>query len=283
MYGRILTYLSMIKFSHSVFALPFALTAAFLAANGSPTLWQVFWIVVAMISARSAAMGMNRVIDREIDAVNPRTMDREIPSGKVQLHDAITFVVISFGIMVFSAYMLNTLSFYLSPVAIAVLVFYSYTKRFTFLSHLVLGIAIAGAPLGAWIAITGSIDVQIMPLVFAVVFWLAGFDILYALQDMEFDRSHGLYSVPQRFGTENSLIISRIAHLFTWLLLLITGCIFNTGVIYFAGIAVVGVILFYEHALVRKDDLSKLDIAFFNMNGYISMTVFVFTLIETVF
>jgi 4-hydroxybenzoate polyprenyltransferase len=282
MFSRVYTYLSMIKFSHSVFALPFAFTAAFFAAGGIPSLSQIFWIIVAMIGARSAAMGMNRIIDREMDAKNPRTRMREIPSGKIKVSDAAIFIFISLAAMLFAAFMLNPLCLKLSPVAIAVLVAYSYTKRFTWLSHIVLGIAISGAPLGAWIAVKGNVNIEIIPLVFAVIFWLAGFDILYALQDLEFDRSHGLYSIPKRFGISNGLLISRVLHFFTWCLLILSGCIFSTGVIYFAGVGIVGILLFYEHSLVKEDDLSKLDMAFFNMNGYISVTVFLFTFFDVV-
>ncbi len=283
MFNRVYTYLRMIKFSHSVFALPFAFTAAFFAAEGIPSMQQVFWIIVAMTGARSAAMGMNRIIDREIDAKNPRTSNREIPSGKVKVSDTVIFIIISLSAMTFAAFMLNPLCLKLTPVAIAVLIAYSYTKRFTWLSHIVLGIAIAGAPLGAWIAVKGSIDIEIIPMVAAVIFWLAGFDILYSLQDVEFDRSHGLHSIPQRFGVGNALIISRSLHFLTWCLLAFSGCIFNTGVIYFAGVGISGVLLLYEHSLVKEDDLSKLDMAFFNMNGYISVTVFLFTFIDLVF
>jgi 4-hydroxybenzoate polyprenyltransferase len=283
MFGRAYTYLSMIKFSHSVFALPFAFTAAFFAAGGFPSLWQMIWICVAMVGARSAAMGINRIIDREIDAQNPRTTDREIPSGNVKIKDAVIFVLISFAAMVFAASMLNPLCLTLSPVAIAILICYSYTKRFTYLSHIVLGIAISGAPLGAWIAVRGTINIEILPLIFAVVFWLAGFDVLYALQDIEFDRIHGLYSIPQKFGIKNALTISRMFHLFTWVLLAVTGCIFDAGVIYFAGIGLVGLLLLYEHSLVKEKDLSNLDRAFFNMNGYISVVVFVFTFVDLMF
>ncbi len=280
MVKRILLYLRMIKFSHSVFALPFAFTAAIFAANGIPALRRIAWIVVAMVSARSAAMGMNRVVDRRIDAENPRTMNREIPSGVIRVRDAVIFIVLSFSVFVFSAYMLNGLCLMLSPVAVAMLIFYSFTKRFTFLSHVILGVAISGAPLGAWIAVRGSLDLEIIPMVVAVIFWLAGFDILYALQDEEFDRSYGLHSVPQRFGIKISLAVSRIFHAITLLLFIATGLVFHSGFVYFAGMALAGGLLIFEHSLVKEDDLSKLDMAFFNMNGYISVTVFVAALLD---
>ncbi|WP_442891787.1 UbiA-like polyprenyltransferase [Dissulfurispira sp.] len=272
-------YLKMIKISHSVFALPFAFTGAILAASGIPSLKQMFWIAVAMVGARSGAMGLNRIIDRNIDAANPRTANREIPSGKIKVRDAVIFTFISLAVFVFAAYSLNPLCLKLSPIAIAVLVLYSYTKRFTWMAHFVLGIAISAAPLGAWIAIRGTFDWEIVPLSIAVVFWLAGFDVLYALQDMEFDRSHGLHSIPQRFGIKRSLILSRIFHSVTWSLLAINGIIFNLNFVYWTGVFLVAGLLIYEHSLVKSHDLSKLNMAFFNMNGYISIAVFVFTLV----
>ncbi len=269
----------MIKIEHSVFALPFAFVGALIAARGVPQWSKVGWITLAMVSARSAAMGLNRVIDRQIDAANPRTKNREIPSGVIRVGETVMFIAVSLAVFIYSAYSLNPLCLWLSPVAIAVLVVYSYTKRFTWGSHFVLGLAIAGAPLGAWIAVTGSFDPRILALGFAVIFWLAGFDTLYALQDMEFDRSFGLHSIPQRFGVGASIQFARIAHVITWFLLAFTGLLFNLSPFYWIGLLFVACLFFYEHSLVKKDDLSKLDMAFFNMNGYISMTVFVFTLL----
>ncbi len=275
-------YLGMIKISHSVFALPFAFTGAILAASGIPTFKQILWIAVAMVSARSGAMGLNRIIDREIDAKNPRTKNREIPSGKIRVKDAILFTILSFAILLIAAYNLNPLCVKLSPLVIAALFLYSYTKRFTWLSHFVLGIAISAAPLGAWIAVRGTFDLDIIPLSIAVVFWLAGFDILYALQDMEFDKKHGLYSIPRRFGIKTSLALSRIFHLITWVLLVATGVIFDLNYLYLIGMIVVAGLLVYEHLLIKSDDLSNLNMAFFNMNGYISIAVFLFTLISVI-
>jgi 4-hydroxybenzoate polyprenyltransferase len=277
---RTLIYLRMIKFSHSVFALPFAFTAAVLAASGVPTLREILWITLAMVGGRSAAMGLNRIIDRKIDAMNPRTASREIPTGVVKVSEAVVFVLLSLALFVYSAYKLNPLCLKLSPVAIFFFIFYPYTKRFTWLSHIVLGIAISGAPIGAWIAIKGEFNFEILPLALAVIFWLAGFDILYALQDYEFDRKAGLQSIPRRFGIRRSLWLSRAFHLFTWLLLVLTGRIFGLGVFYYIGIIITAGLLLYEHSLVKEDDLSKLDIAFFNMNGYISITVFFFTFLD---
>jgi 4-hydroxybenzoate polyprenyltransferase len=280
MIKRALLYTKMIKISHSVFALPFALTAAVIAADGLPTLRQIFWIVVAMVGARSGAMGLNRYIDRKIDAMNPRTSGRELPSGSIKAGDALLFSVASLGVLVYAAYKLNPLCLKLSPVAIAVVTFYSYTKRFTWMAHFVLGLALSAAPLGAWIAVRGTFDPEILPLSLAVLFWLPGFDILYALQDVEFDRSHGLYSIPSRFGVRKSLAVARLLHLASLGFLLANGLIFHLGALYWTGILICGALFLYEHSLVRADDLSRLDMAFFNMNGYISLTVFLFTFFD---
>ena len=279
---KAILYLKMIKISHSVFALPFAFTGAILAASGIPSLKQILWIAVAMVGARSGAMGLNRIIDRKIDEANPRTANREIPSGKIKVRDAVIFTFISLAVFVFAVYNLNPLCLKLSPIAIAVLVLYSYTKRFTWMAHFVLGIAISAAPLGAWIAIRGTFDLEIMPLSIAVVFWLAGFDVLYALQDMEFDRNYGLHSIPQRFGIRKSLILSRAFHFITWSLLAVNGILFSLNIAYWIGIILIAGLLIYEHSLVKPHDLSRLNMAFFNMNGYISIAVFVFTLIALI-
>jgi 4-hydroxybenzoate polyprenyltransferase len=277
---KIQLYLKMIKFSHSVFALPFAFTSAVIAADGLPSLHKVFWIAVAMVSARSGAMGLNRVIDRKMDALNPRTRVREIPSGKIRAGEALAFSVISLCLMVFSAYMLNPLCLKLSPVAIAVLVLYSFTKRVTWAAHMVLGLALSLAPLGAWVAVRGALDAEAIPLTLAVLFWLPGFDIIYALLDLEFDRSHGIFSIPARFGVGKALVVSRVFHALSWGCLVLTGVIFDLGVLYWLGIIIVAGLFVYEHSLVKPDDLSRLDMAFFNMNGYISVTIFLFTSLD---
>ncbi len=277
---KISIYLRMIKFSHSVFALPFAFTSALIAASGIPDLRQIGWIVIAMVGARSGAMGLNRIIDRKIDSVNPRTEGREIPRGAISVFAAVLFVIVSFIFLVLAAYMLNPLCLKLSPIAIVVLIIYSYTKRFTWMSHFVLGLAISAAPLGSWIAVKGSFDIEIIPLVIAVIFWLAGFDVLYALQDIDFDRKYGLYSIPKRFGISKSIYLSRIFHITSFLLLVANGIIFNLGGLYWTGMFLTAGLFIYEHSLIKVDDLRKLDIAFFNMNGYISVTVFIFTLMD---
>jgi 4-hydroxybenzoate polyprenyltransferase len=277
---KITDYLRLIKFSHSIFALPFAFTSALIAANGIPTLYQIFWITVAMVAGRSGAMGMNRIIDREIDALNPRTENREIPRGVVKTREAFLFTVIAFSLLMFAAYNLNPLCLKISPLFILVLLTYSYTKRFTWLCHIVLGIALSLAPLGAWIAVQGTFDFKILPLCFAVMFWVAGFDALYGLQDMDFDKRHGIYSIPSIFGIKASLWTARIFHVITIVLLLSLIPPFHLSGIYLFGIFIASGLLLYEHTMVKPTDLSKLNIAFFNMNGYISITVFIFTLID---
>jgi 4-hydroxybenzoate polyprenyltransferase len=277
-YKKICDYFRLIKFSHSIFALPLAFTAALFAADGMPDLYQGFWITVAMIGGRSGAMGMNRIIDRNMDALNPRTREREIPKGVIKTWEAFVFTAISLAALEFAAYKLNPLCLKISPIVLIILFSYSYTKRFTWLCHLVLGVALGLAPLGAWIAIRGTFNAEILPLSFAVMFWVAGFDMLYGLQDIEFDRKYGLYSMPSKFGINTSIWIARIFHIITIGLLLSLIPIFNLDNFYLTGVVIVSSLLFYEHSLVKPDDLSKLNIAFFNMNGYISITVFVFTL-----
>ena len=280
LFKKIADYLRLIKFSHSIFALPFAFTSALIAASGIPTFSQIFWITVAMVGGRTGAMGMNRIIDRKIDALNPRTKNRELPRGVIKTGEAFIFTIIAFALLLFAAYKLNPLCLKISPIVLLVLFTYSYTKRFTWLSHIVLGTALSLAPLGAWIAIKGTFDFQILPLCFAVMFWVAGFDVFYAMQDIDFDKKHGLYSIPSAFGIKTSLRIARLFHLITIAMLLGLMPIFNLGVLYLFGVLIASALMLYEHSLIKPADLSKLDMAFFNMNGYISITIFVFTLMN---
>jgi 4-hydroxybenzoate polyprenyltransferase len=270
------TTLEMIKWEHSVFALPFALCGAMLAARGWPAAWQLFWIVVAMVGARSAAMAFNRLIDAEIDAANPRTSMRAIPAGALSRKFVAVFVVISAAVLMLAAWRLNRLAFYLSPVALAVVLLYSFTKRFTSWSHLVLGFALGIAPAAAWIAVRGSLDPRILLLTAAVTFWVSGFDVLYACQDYEFDRQRGLYSIPRFAGISNALWIARVLHFIMLGLLAALVMVFGLGKFSLAGVLVVAVLLIYEHSLVRANDLSKLNAAFFTMNGVISVVFFLF-------
>ena len=268
--------LEMIKWEHSVFALPFALCGAMLAAGGLPTAHQLIWIVIAMVAARSAAMAFNRLADASIDAANPRTSTRALPAGQLTPLFVTTFVVISSAIFVAAAAQLNRLTLGLSPVALAVLLLYSYTKRFTRWSHLVLGFALGIAPAAAWIAVRGSFDPRILLLTAAVTFWVAGFDVLYACQDVDFDRRTGLHSIPRYFGVQRALWVARAFHLIMLALLVALLWSFGLGKIAVAGVAVVAALLAYEHFLVSSDDLSKLNAAFFTMNGVISVLFFIF-------
>ena len=279
-FARVRIFLEMIKFSHTVFALPFAFTGALLAARGLPTLSQVGWILCAMVGARTAAMGLNRVIDAEIDGRNPRTAGRAIPAGLLGRGAVLLFVALSVLLMLFAAGMLNPLCLYLSPVALGFLLLYSYCKRFTALAHVVLGICLAGAPLGAWIAIRGTAELPAYLLALAVMFWVAGFDILYALQDLEFDRQSGLHSIPVRLGVTGSLWTSRIFHLVACALLVSIHLVMHLGPFFVTGLVATCAMLLYEHWLLRGGDLGRLDAAFFNMNGYISVTICLATLLD---
>ena len=266
----------MIKWEHSVFALPFALCGAMLAAGGFPSAHQLIWIVVAMVGARSAAMAFNRLADASIDAANPRTRTRALPAGHLTLFFVGTFVVVSSAIFILAASQLNRLALWLSPVALAVLLLYSYTKRFTRWSHLVLGFALGIAPAAAWIAVRGSLDWRILLLTAAVTFWVAGFDVLYACQDYDFDRNSGLHSIPRHLGIRRALWIARAFHVIMLALLISLLWSFGLGKLAVAGVAVVAALLAYEHSLVAADDLSKLNAAFFTMNGVISVLFFFF-------
>ena len=277
---RIKVYSEVVKLPHTVFALPFAFTGALMAARGVPPLPVLFWIGVAMLGARSGAMAFNRWADARIDAANPRTKNRPLPRGEVGRGQVLAFAMASYGLLVLAAYQLNPLCFRLSPLAIFITAFYSYTKRFTWASHLILGLSLSLAPLGAWIAVTGGLAMPAVCLGLAVLFWVAGFDVLYALQDVEFDRSFGLYSIPRYLGIRASLYLARLFHGVTLLFLFLAGESGGLGWLYRVGLAFVAVLFLYEHSLVKAEDLSKLDVAFFNMNGYISLSVFLFTLLD---
>src|SRR5438270_9345488 len=266
----------MIKWEHSIFALPFALCAAMLAAGGMPTTAKLGWIVLCMVSARSAAMAFNRIADARIDAANPRTAMRAIPAGTLSQKFATAFVVVACLLFILGAAKLNRVTLLLSPVALAVVLFYSYTKRFTRWSHLVLGFGLGIAPAAAWIAIRGSLDPRILLLTAAVTFWVGGFDVLYACQDIEFDRLHSLNSIPQALGIPRALLVARVLHLLMLGLLLALVMVFGLGKVALAGVLVVALLLAYEHSLVSANDLSKLNAAFFTMNGVIAVVFFVF-------
>jgi 4-hydroxybenzoate polyprenyltransferase len=272
----------MIKFEHTLFALPFALAAAAIAARGHGlSLARLGGIVVAMAGARTAAMGFNRIVDRHIDAQNPRTAKREIPAGAISLRAAWALTLVATGVFVAAAAALGPLCLALSPIALFFLYGYSFTKRFTALCHLFLGLAIASGPAGAWIAVRGDFGWVPGLLMIAVGAWIAGFDILYALADRDFDRQAGLHSVPALFGVGGSLVLSALLHLVTAGALLALASVAHLGAPYLVGVAVVIALLAYEHAIVRPRDLSRLDVAFFNLNGYVSVAFFIATLVDT--
>ncbi len=266
----------MIKWEHSVLTLPFGLTGAVLAARGLPNLHTSIWIVVALVAARSAAMAFNRLADATIDATNPRTKIRALPAGKLSKSFVAWFVVVTSIIFIFAAWELNPLAFDLSPVALGIVFLYSFTKRFTRWSHVALGLAMGIAPAAAWIAVRGSLDSRILILSGAVVFWGAGFDILYACQDYDHDRTCEVYSVPKAFGIGTALVIARLFHVVTVLLLTWMVLAFGLGKVAVAGVIFVALLLIYEHSLVKHDDLSRVNAAFFTMNGLVSMAFLFF-------
>lgn len=274
----------MIKIEHTVFALPFALSGMILSVNQLPGLTTVFYTIIAFAGARAAAMTLNRVIDAQIDAKNPRTAERAIPAGRIKNKPALAFAVLSFGIMLAAASQLPGICLQLSPIAVFWLSFYSFTKRFTWLCHFALGIALGGAALGGWIASSGTIT-GLAPwlLALAVATWVAGFDIIYALQDVDFDRKQKLHSIPARFGVRNALIISTVLHIVTVSALVGLGLSLALGVFYWIGCAMVAAMLTYEHSLVKPDDLSKINAAFFNVNGIVSILAFVAIFLDKLF
>jgi 4-hydroxybenzoate polyprenyltransferase len=276
--GRIVLYGRMIKFSHSVFALPFALASVALALERNVPWSKLGWIVLAMVGARSAAMGFNRLADHWIDAKNPRTAGRELPRGVLSRAEVWGFVMVAAGALVLAAWRLNPLCLALSPVALAIVFGYSYTKRFTAFSHLFLGLALGVAPVGAWLAIRGSFAPPPILLGLAVLAWVAGFDTIYACQDVEFDQREGLHSLPARFGVRHALIVARALHAGATLLLASLYWLAPLHLVYLAGVAIVAVLLVYEHSLVHHDDLSRVDAAFFAVNGWISLGYLVATL-----
>ena len=282
--SRLTTYVNFVKLPHTVFALPFALVGVTLASYVAPVTWaRVGWVVLAFTCARFAAMGFNRIVDRHIDAQNPRTAQRELPRGALSVAEATASVAIASLLFVYAAWRLNALCLYLSPIALGWVFFYSYTKRFTRWSHFVLGFGLSIAPVGGYLALTGSWSRpwwMLLALSVAVTTWSGGFDILYALQDIEFDRAHGLHSVPVFHGERGAMVVARVHHVLTIAALGVVGLAVHGGALYWAGVAVAAVLLLYEHSLVKPGDLSKLDAAFFTMNGVISILFFAFVLGE---
>lgn len=281
-------YLEMIKFEHSVFALPFAMVGMVwgsIAHTGAawPGVQPFIAIIVAMVSCRSAAMAYNRIVDRDIDSKNPRTANRAIPAGVLALNQASLFFIGSCVIFFAAAASLNPLALALSPIALGVTLGYSWTKRFTWLCHFVLGLSLGIAPAAAWIAVTGSLSPQILPLVGAVALWTAGFDILYSLQDESFDRVHGLHSLPRMVGIRRSLVASRACHVMSIVMLVMAVLMNGQGILAWLGVAFAALLLAYEQSLVKEDDLSQLNLAFFTLNGFVSIGVFVFFLLDVLF
>jgi 4-hydroxybenzoate polyprenyltransferase len=270
------TTLEMIKFEHTLFALPFAFLGAVMAANGLPTWQQILWITLAMVGARSAAMTFNRIADREIDAKNPRTANRELPSGKLSVEFAWVFLFVSIGIFLLAAYSLNWLTFVLSPVALVSVLGYSYAKRFTAFAHLLLGWSLAISPTAAWIAVRGAIDSEV-PLLLSlfVLMWTAGFDVMYACQDYEFDKKSGLHSIPARFGIARSLWMARLFHFQAFIVLLLLYLVSELGIVALIGVGAVALLLVYQHTLVKANDLSKMNAAFFTTNAFVSVILLV--------
>ncbi|MCW5943968.1 MAG: putative 4-hydroxybenzoate polyprenyltransferase [Fimbriimonadaceae bacterium] len=273
-------YLEMIKIEHSIFALPFAMLGMVWAANGWPV-WRVFGLIVlAMVSCRSAAMAYNRIADRDLDALNPRTQTRALPAGLLGLRQANLFLYGSCVLFFLSAWALNPLALALSPVALGVTLFYSLTKRYTPLCHFVLGLSLGIAPAAAWIATTGALHPAILPITVGVMLWTAGFDIVYALQDEEFDRAHGLRSLPETLGKPTALALSRLCHVAAVAMLAFGGVLAGAGPAYFVGVGLAALLLAYEQSLVKPEDLRKVNVAFFTMNGFVSLGVFAFALAD---
>ncbi len=274
----VLSFGRMIKFSHTIFALPFALTSVVLASRDFSVTWEkIIWIVLAMAGARSAAMGFNRIADAALDSKNPRTAGREIPAGIINKGQAGLFVFLASMLLIVASYELNEMCFQLSPLALAIVFFYSYTKRFTSWAHIFLGLALGIAPLGAWMAIAGEWSWAALGLGCGVLAWVAGFDIIYACQDYEFDKSENLFSIPRTLGIAAALGVSRMLHVTAFLILLAVGYFIHLSWIYFIGMGIIGAILWYEQRLVTASDLSKVGVAFFNMNGILALIYFLFT------
>ncbi len=277
MLKKIAILLEMIKFEHTVFALPFAFMGAFLSARGVPGAATFGWIVLAMVGARTCAMGFNRIVDRRYDALNPRTASRALPAKSVKLSEAWTMVITAGGLFFIACYNLNQLTLLLSPFALALTLFYSLTKRFTWLCHVVLGLALAFSPLGGWVAVSGSLQGYPFVLSLGVLFWVAGFDTVYACLDADFDTKIGLFSLPARFGRENAFRVAVLFHVMAFALFALTGIISRLHYVYYIGIVFTGIALFYQHIVVNPRDLSRIQLSFFTMNGLISLALFATT------
>lgn len=282
MFKKTAILLEMVKFEHTAFALPFALMGAFLAKRGVPDAVTFVWIILAMVGARTSAMGFNRIADCKFDKENPRTADRALPAGSVKTWEAWALVIVSSALFFYACYNLNKLTLYLSPLALALALFYSLTKRFTWLCHVALGVALAFSPLGGWVAVKGTLFDYPFVLSGGVLFWVAGFDTVYACLDADFDRQAGLYSLPARFGRKNAFKLAVFFHVLAFILFLATGIISRLNYFYYTGIVFTGFALFYQHIVVNPRDLSRIQLSFFAMNGLISLTLFVATWLSLV-
>jgi len=282
MFKKIHIILEMIKFEHTIFALPYAVISAFLASNGWPEFAKILWIFVAMVGARSCAMAFNRIVDMKYDKINPRTSNRALPTGSVKVRSVWIFTIMSGLIFVFAAYMLNNLAFMLSPIALLIILSYSYSKRFTALSHLWLGLSLAIAPIGTWIAI--KVEFAFVPILLglAVMLWTAGFDIIYACQDKEFDGKIGIHSIVKRFGIKRALQISSAMHLVMVLVLLVLPLLTELKYLYLFGVGFITILLVYEHAIVKPNDLSRVNVAFFTLNGMVSLGLMIMSVADIV-
>ena len=282
MLKKIAILLEMIKFEHTVFALPFAFMGAFLSARGVPGMATFVWIIMAMVGARTCAMGFNRIVDREYDKLNPRTASRALPAQAVKLSEAWIMVILAAGLFFFACYNLNQLTLILSPFALGLTLFYSLTKRFTWLCHIVLGLALAFSPLGGWVAVSGSLQNYPYALSWGVLFWVAGFDTIYACLDADFDAEIGLFSLPSRFGRKNAFRLAVTFHVIAFILFVLTGIVSRLHFPYYVGIVFTGASLFYQHIVVNPRNLSRIQLSFFTMNGIISLTLFVATWLSLV-
>jgi len=283
MLKKIKILLEDIKIQHTIFALPFALMSAFIASNGVPPSDKLLWILLAMVGARSSAMSFNRIADVDYDRENPRTKERALPKGRIRKSYYIIFLILSVLLFIFSCIMLNRLALILSPAALLIVFFYSYTKRFTIFSHFFLGLSLSLAPIGAWVAIREEISIVSIVLGLAVIFWLAGLDIIYSCQDVEFDKSHGLFSFPAKLGIERALRLAALFHVIMMLFLFSLFFTGNLGLLYLGGIILIAGLLYYEHSIVRPDDLSKVNVAFFNVNGIISIGLMLMTILDIIY
>lgn len=282
-FKKLKTYADLVMFSHTLFSLPFAATSMMWAANGFPSFKVIFWIIVAFVGGRTGANALNRLIDKDIDAKNPRTSQRHMPLGIVKDYEVIILSIVSFLLMALAAYKLNSLCLKLLPLAIVLFIFYSYTKRFTYFCHIILGIACGGAPVGAWIAVTGEIGWPSLVLGAAVMLWVAGFDIIYGSLDYEFDKKEGLYSIPVRFGIKYALEISAFFHFVVILIFIYLGFLMNMGFLYLSGVAIAAILLYIEHRIVSPQNLSNVKIASYSINEVISIVFFIFTAADILF